>query len=235
MYVPISSHYLSQFIHVDKLAQDRSLLCLEIFQISQRQLGNVVWSPAALVPNPSHSSSQAVFNYLIWSSEHHLFSFSALPLLDDISKGYMYSSQYTAPAQGICIQTAHYPILRGEKEKQSAQNSARTLVDAKANANSPPEEGYQKRWFSYQLWWSCLCKAGQKTNLCQKTHSRRCENGSLEQTKLVTAIRWNPNCCGYAAVCEELSSPTLVSGFQTKVRFSKMHAEKLQFIWVSLT
>lgn len=56
-----------------------------------------------------------------------------------------------APAQGICIQTAHYPILRGEKEKQSAQNSPSILVDAKANANSPPEEGYQKRWFSYQL------------------------------------------------------------------------------------
>lgn len=101
MYIPISSHYLSQFIHVAKLAQDRSLLHLEIFQISQKQLGNVVWSPAAFVPNPSHSSSQAVFNYLIWSSEHHLFSFSALLLLDDISKGYMYSSQYIAPA--ICI------------------------------------------------------------------------------------------------------------------------------------
>jgi len=63
----------------------------------------------------------------------------------------MYSSQYTEPAHEIYTKTTCYPILRGGKEKQSAKNSAKTLADTKASANSPPGEEYQKRWSSYQL------------------------------------------------------------------------------------
>lgn len=75
---------------------------------------------SSLHSKPLPGSQAVSSSHLFLRGQHNLFSFRDLLFSNDITEGYMHSSQYMEPAQESYIQTTRYPTLGGEKEKENA-------------------------------------------------------------------------------------------------------------------